>query len=212
MTSLNKIFAYIAIITKQYNIDQSHGMKHSMDVIQFAHIILHTEFTKYPFLKKQEKVIYTAALLHDMCDKKYMDEVEGIHNLEKFIGDKFTEEELDATKNIISTMSYSKVMKSETAEFPDLGQWQHAYHIVREADLLAAYDFDRCMIYQIEKLNGDFDNAFNGAKLLFDKRVLKHFDNGLLLTNKGQELGRALHINALNRINVWNTLSTKTIM
>ena len=212
MTSLQKIFKYIAFVSKKYNIDESHGMKHSMDVVQFAHTILHGEFTQYPFLKEQEKVIYTSALLHDMCDKKYMDEEEGIKNLEEFIGDKFTDEELDITKKIIGTMSYSKVMKSGTAQFPDLGIWQRAYHIVREADLLAAYDFDRCMIYQMEKLNGDFDEALTDAKKLFDVRVFKHFDHGLFQTIKGQELGRALHMNALNRISVWNALSIKTIL
>lgn len=212
MTSLKKIFTYIALISKKYNIDESHGMKHSMDVVQFAHTILHGEFTAYPFLREQEKVIYTAALLHDMCDKKYMNEEEGISDLEKFIGDKFTEEELSATKNIIKTMSYSKVMKSGTACFPDLNKWQQAYHIVREADLLAAYDFDRCMIYQMEKLNGDFDTALIDAKQLFDNRVFKHFDHGLFLTVKGQELGRSLHISALNRISIWNSLSSKTIL
>ena len=212
MTSLSKLFTYIALISKKYNIDESHGMKHSMDVIQFAHTILHGEFATHPYLKDQEKVIYTSALLHDMCDKKYMDEEEGIKNLEGFIGNKFNEEELWATKRIIGTMSYSKVMKSGVAEFPDLGKWQQAYHIVREADLLAAYDFDRCMIYQMEKLNGDFDEALTDAKKLFDVRVFKHFDHGLFQTIKGQELGRALHINALDRIRVWNALSIKTIL
>ena len=33
--------------------------------------------------------------------------------------------------------------------FPDMGEYQTAYNIVREADLLCAYDFDRCMIYQM---------------------------------------------------------------
>ena len=68
------------------------------------------------------------------------------------------------------------------------------------------------MIYQMEKLNGDFDEALTDAKKLFDVRVFKHFDHGLFQTIKGQELGRALHINALDRIRVWNALSIKTIL
>ena len=49
------------------------------------------------------------------------------------------------------------------------------YHIVREADLLSAYDFDRCMIYQINKNNGNIETSFNDAEMLFNNRVFKHF-------------------------------------
>jgi len=200
------------LITKQFNIDESHGMKHSMDVIQFAYNIYQSELSNNNFLIEQEKVIYSAALLHDMCDKKYMEEIEGLNLLENFIGDKFSPKEIKATKDIISTMSYSKVMKTEVPIFPDLGEYQLAYHIVRESDLLAAYDFDRCMIYQMEKLNGDFDISFSDAKKLFENRVLKHFDNNLFITDKGKELGKSLHTNALARINVWNKLATTHIL
>ena len=246
MTSLKKMFTYIALMSKKYNIDESHGVKHSMDVVQFAHNIYMSEIIKQqqlqelkqlqeikqlqelkqlqkqelkqlqpqlqPQLQEQEKVIYSAALLHDMCDKKYMDENEGIQQLESFIGESFSLEELNATKDIITTMSYSKVMKTGVPVFPNLGKWQFAYHIVREADLLAAYDFDRCMIYQMEKLNGNFDTALEDAKMLFDKRVLNHFKHNLFQTEKGKELGQTLHINALNRIRNWNFLAGKHII
>jgi hypothetical protein len=102
----------------------------------------------------------------------------------EFIGEKFTSDELKATTDIISTMSYSKVMKTGTPIFPQLDNYQLAYHIVRESDLLAAYDFDRCMIYQIEKLNGDFDTALIDSIKLFDNRVYSritlYFDSELL--------------------------------
>jgi len=212
MTSLKKIFSYIMLISKQYNIDESHGMRHSMDVIQFAHEIYQSQVINNTYLINQEKIIYSAALLHDMCDKKYMNEDEGLKSLEHFIGSEFNANELKATKDIITTMSYSKVMKNGLPIFPDLGEYQLAYHIVRESDLLAAYDFDRCMIYQMEKLNGDFDTAFSDAKILFDNRVLKHFDNNLFITDKSKEIAQTLHINAINRINNWNKLYIKPIL
>jgi HD superfamily phosphodiesterase len=212
MTSLNKIFHYINFISKKYNIDESHGIKHSMDVVKFAHNIFSAELINNPELNDQINVVYISALLHDMCDKKYMDENEGIRNLEEFIGISLNYEELNAIKNIIGTMSYSKVMKNGRAEFPDLGKWQLAYNIVREADLLAAYDFDRCMIYNMEKKSGDFDSSFVDAKQLFDNRVFKHFEHGLFLTDKGKELGRMLHISAIDTIKMWNNLSTKNIL
>ena len=45
-------------------------------------------------------------------------------------------------------MSYSKVNKNG---FPELGNYQLCYNIVREADLLASYNIDRCIIYQMIK-------------------------------------------------------------
>ena len=48
-------------------------------------------------------------------------------------------EKLDIIFQIITTMSYSTVKKNG---FPSLNEYQLAYHIVREADLLAAYDID----------------------------------------------------------------------
>jgi len=239
MTSLKNIFSYIMLMTKKYNIDQSHGMRHSMDVIQFANQIFEDEILNPTnrFLIDQEKIIYMSVLLHDMCDNKYMNEKEGLENLKKFIAtndidqlqlnkftlrdvDEFTLRETDeitlretdeskAITDIISTMSYSKVMKTGTPIFPDLGEYQLAYHIVRESDLLAAYDFDRCMIYQMENLNGNFDTAFCDAKKLFDNRVFKHFDNNLFITNKSKEIGQILHINALDRIKIWNNIVQK---
>jgi len=68
-------------------------------------------------------------------------------------------------------MSYSKVKKQG---FPSLGKYQLAYHIVREADLLTAYDFDRCMIYHMSKNNSNVREAYYNAEELFHNRVLRH--------------------------------------
>ena len=63
-------------------------------------------------------------------------------------------------------MSYSKVKKNG---FPDLGIYQNAYHVVREADLLSAYDFDRAIIYDMKANNKPFDQSYDHAQKLFDK-------------------------------------------
>ena len=78
-----------------------------------------------------------------MCDKKYMDEKEGIKEIEKFLESKLSDDEINIILSIITTMSYSTVKANG---YPDLGFYQTAYHIVREADLLSAYNFDRCVI------------------------------------------------------------------
>lgn len=203
---ITKLFKFVFTTSLQYNIDESHGLTHSMNVLNYAHNIYKNELHKYPPIKKHERIIYTSAIVHDMCDKKYMNQDEGIKNIEDFLGDKLTYEELDVTKQIISTMSYSTVKKNG---FPDLGKYQFAYHIVREADLLTGYDFDRCMVYELNRHNFDLHNAFNNAKTLFDNRVFTHKENGLFITDYAKFESQILHAMAKKRIDDWENILVK---
>ena len=200
---LSKLFKFVFVTSLKHNIDESHGLSHSMNVLNFAHNIYQNEIYKYPNIKDHERIIYTSAILHDMCDKKYMDENKGINEIELFLDDKLTNEEVDITKKIISTMSYSTVKKNG---FPNLGNYQLAYHIVREADLLSAYDFDRCMLYKLNHHNFDFYNAFDDAKILFQNRVFKHNEDGLFLTDYSKFESQILHSIAEKRIVDWENI------
>jgi hypothetical protein len=190
-----------------------------MNVLHFAHNIYEAEKLRHPILEYQEKIIYVSAIIHDMCDKKYMDEDEGIYNINHFLQDKMTPQELDITKRIIRTMSYSKIKKQG---FPELHEYQMAYHVVREADLLSAYDFDRCMLYNIHLQETDPKNkdknreikildAFNDAHELFYRRVLQHKQDNLFMTEYSKQHYLPLHINAIKRINAWKQIMRKTI-
>jgi hypothetical protein len=124
--------------------------------------------------------------------------------------------EINAIKDIISTMSYSTVKKNG---YPKLDNFQHAYHIVREADLLAAYDFDRCMLYNIHKQTEENKNneikmteAFNNANELFQNRVLKHNKDGLFVTDYSKNNYLPLHIEALKRIRTWKNIINKPLL
>jgi len=203
MTLLSKLFHYVLLATKKHNIDESHGLSHSMNVLHFANEIYESEVLSKPYLKEQKRVIFVAAVLHDMCDKKYVNEEEGVQDIVMFLEDQMPRFEIDIAKTIIQTMSYSKVKKSG---YPDLGYYQTAYHIVREADLLSAYDFDRCMIYNMHRTNGDIYEAFGDADRLFTNRVLKHNDDGLFLTNYSQRVSRGLEAGSLLRIQAWKKL------
>ena len=150
MRLISKLTEFILLMSKKYNIDESHNIIHSLNVLNYAHTIYGTEIHKPQnhFLKEHEKIIYVSALLHDIADKKYIDEQEGIEEINNFLIDKVKPTELNIILQIISTMSYSTIKKNG---MPDLGQYQLAFNIVREADLLTAYDFDRCMIYNLKK-------------------------------------------------------------
>ena len=200
---ITKLLIFVFVTSLKYNIDESHGLTHSMNVLNFAHNIYKNEMYKYPIIRDHERIIYTSAIIHDMCDKKYMDEKRGIREIEDFLQEKYNDEEIDITKKIISTMSYSTVKKNG---FPNLGNYQLAYHIVREADLLSAYDFDRCMIYKLNYHNFDFYNAFDDAKLLFETRVFKHNVDGLFVTDYAKFESQILHKLAEKRISDWEKI------
>ena len=199
---INKLFAYVTFICKKYEIDESHGLSHSMNVLNHAQNIYNSELPKNEFLEAQQKIIYTAAIIHDMCDKKYMDETEGVQMIVDYIKDDVTLNELDVIKTIIKTMSYSKV---KLFGYPMLGEYMLAYHIVREADLLSAYDFNRCMIYGINKKPNckTIKDAFVESYKLFNYRVLKYIDDGLFITDYSKIVSKVLHEESIKSIKLW---------
>lgn len=206
MSLFSKLFTYVLATTSKYKIDDSHGISHSMNVLYYANQLFQSEVVMKPYLKNQERIIYVSSVLHDMCDKKYMTEADGIQEISEYLEDLISPNEIDITKNIIATMSYSKVKKNG---FPDLGNFQDAYHIVREADLLTAYDFDRSMIYHMYKSptsNVDATDAFMSANNIFANRVLKHNDDGLFLTNYSKMESQKLHNHAVARIQIWKKI------
>jgi hypothetical protein len=197
-------------MVKKLNIDESHGIKHSMDVLNFAHDIYSNELKKNTNLVNQQKVIYISAALHDMCDKKYINEQDGIEEINKFLNEKIDENEIKIINYIISSMSYSKVKVSGFPDSNKLGEYELAYHIVREADLLAAYDFDRCMIYHINNSNENLYHAFINAHNLFKNRVFKHFDDNLFVTNYSKKKAYELNNKAKTRIKNWKKILYKS--
>ena len=211
MSIFQCLFRYVLSTTINKNIDESHAVAHAMDVLRNTHQIFLLEVKKHSILEKQEYVIYIAAVLHDMCDKKYMDEEDGIIELNKILYHNdiikhVNEEDIDAIKNIIRTMSYSTVKENG---FPDLGKYQHAYHIVREADLLAAYDFERAMIYHMYQKNKNIDEACINSIILFNHRIFQHENDGLLLTDYSKQQHPLLLSKAQQQIDHWQTLIQK---
>ena len=209
MSLLNKLFNFVMLTTKKYNIDESHGISHAMDILHFSTDIYKNEKIKNPLLENHERIIYISAILHDMCDKKYMNEKEGIESIEEFLKEKIPRNEIDITKKIISTMSYSTVKKYG---FPDLQEYQLAYHIVREADLLCAYSIDRAIIYNIHKTNGNLTTAFDDTEKIFNNRIFKHFDDNLFVTDYSKDIALVLQTQSLIRMNAWRGMVKNPIM
>ena len=187
---INRAFQYVGETIKLYKFDESHGLKHSMEVFGYAKRIYESELKTNPFLEEQQEIIFAAAIGHDMCDKKYMDETEGVKKYKSYLSDTMRPEDLEIMGKIISTMSYSKV---KVHGYPDLGKYQLAYHIVREADLLAAYDIDRCIMYTMHRDKCDYTAALQEAFDLFGYRVFKMRSDKLFKTAYSRKESLKLH-------------------
>lgn len=207
MPIFTTLFNFVMTIVAKYNIDESHGLSHSFNVLMQANSIYESEVLTSPELEQYEKIIYIAAIVHDMCDNKYMDSVAGLNAIIDFlsIDDSFnlSVNDTDAIRDIVNTMSYSKVKQYG---FPDLGKYQRAYHIVREADLLCAYDFDRCMIYHLHTHNAGIDCAFEDSFKLFNIRVFQHNNDGLFITDFSKNFSQTLEFESHSRIAHWRKI------
>lgn len=197
-------FKYVINTSQTYKIDESHALKHSMEVFDFAKRIYESEITKNPFLEEQKDIIFMAAIGHDMCDKKYMDEKEGIIKYQKYLLEFMKPKDLIILSKIISTMSYSKVKLNG---YPELGEYQLAYHIVREADLLAAYDIHRCIIYKMYKENCEYTESLKEAFDLFDTRVLQMRKDQLFITDFSKKESLKLHKKAVKNVMTLKSLN-----
>jgi hypothetical protein len=193
MNLVNRGFRYVIETSEVYKIDESHALKHSMEVYGWTKKIYESELIINPYLDEQKEIIYAAAIGHDMCDKKYMDEKKGIQKYQNYLFNQMRPIDLEVMGNIIGTMSYSKVKANG---YPNLEEFQLAYHIVREADLLSAYDIDRCIIYgmYVEKL--EYDAALKRAINLFESRILKYRSDNLFITQYSKKKSLKMHIKA----------------
>jgi HD superfamily phosphodiesterase len=201
--NLLKLFNFIVFMINKLKIDESHGLLHSMSVLNYAHEIYKSELKNSPELENSKEIIYISAALHDVCDKKYISELEGIKEVETFLNKEIPVENSKIITEIISTMSYSTVKKNG---FPNLGKYQMAYHIVREADLLASLDFDRCMTYSMLKLNGTVYDAFYESEKLFNNRMFKHSNDNLYVTEYSKRIDIKLKHKCTLRIKNWKNI------
>ena len=197
VTLVNRAFQFAIISSERYHIDESHAVRHSLDVYHYASQIYNSELPKQSFLVEQQPVIYASSILHDMCDKKYMDEAYGLQEIREYMKDYMTTEHLNAMSDIISTMSYSKVKR---VGYPDLGDYQMSYHIVREADLLAGYDVTRSFIYQMMHERYKYTESLKIVDNLFENRIFNYLPDKLFVTDFSKQKAQELHKQAKDDI------------
>ena len=198
MRVLTTLLRFVQLSSMKYGIDESHSLGHSMDVLYHAHSNYKKEVLNNSILKSQETIICSAAILHDLYDHKYP--APDILNVQTLLKNKMKPADIDAVHQIIHTMSYSKIKKDG---FPNLGKYQLAYHIVREADLLASFNFDRAMLYHFYHSTDDVVKSYENSKDFFENRVLKYEQNNLFMTNYGKAQAQILRIKSISQIQSW---------
>ena len=178
----------------KHNIDDSHGLEHSLQTLEWS-VKLTKDIKHSP---KESTIIQLACLLHDMCDKKYMDEYEGIKNIIIFLNYelKIPDDVLEAVVFIINTMSYSKVIKYGYPDFKMDTRLEFCYHIVRNSDLLGSYDPERCIGYQI-RCGGSRRDGIMKMLELFDNRILTLITDGYINLESSIKYANELHRKAL---------------
>lgn len=210
MKIISQIVPFLLSTVQKNHIDDSHAIGHAFQVLRHSHLNWKQSSLIYPDLLRQRDVIYTSALVHDMCDNKYVDEKNGLTAIQNYLYQytHLTIPEINAVSSIISTMSYSKVKKTG---FPDLGEYQMAYHIVRESDLLAAYDVDRSIIYNLYKIDPKIETCIDNANHLFKTRVWKHLDDSLFTTAYSLEVAQKLVDGSYQQMDTWREIYPSAI-
>ena len=72
---LGQLFNFVIETCDLYHIDESHGLGHSMKVYYYATEIMRLEPCEH------ERIVVISAILHDMCDHKYVKESVGIERI-----------------------------------------------------------------------------------------------------------------------------------
>jgi len=125
-----------------------------------------------------------------------------LRNIHEFLNYKMPVSDIRAVEDIITKMSYSYVKKNG---FPDLGKYQMAYHIVREADLLSAYDINRAIIYKMYDgftVEASMIDSYN----LLNHRVLKYLEDGLFITDYSKKKAEEMHQEAIEQMKTWDRI------
>ncbi len=197
---INNIINFIILQSNKYNIDESHSLNHALSVLNYSNKIYTEEVKIKPLLKEQKHIIYTSALIHDTCDSKYDNDNHSIMNIKNFLENNcYNEIDIGIIIKIIETMSYHKIKKNG---FPNLYDYNDAFNVVREADLLAGYEFNRAVLFGIYKLDINYTESFEISKKLYFNRMDKYLEDNLFLTAYGKQ--HANEINKNEKINIEN--------
>ena len=174
------------------NIDKSHNEHHSLEVLYWSSDIMMNSNRR--FTNDECIIISESCILHDMMDWKYDGEKKDV---EDYLLNKHPKEKVEIILKIMDTMSYSKTFINNTVLFPELFDYNDAYHVVREADLLSSYNVARMIEYRLAQEMPDHLLKKDVLEF-YENRVARLIDNCLFI-NK-QSIKRASLLNEITRL------------
>jgi HD superfamily phosphodiesterase len=201
--SIDPRFIRFALDTiAEYQMDDSHGLTHFINVTKYASIILNEYRCReiIPGLTKaaETTLILDAAFVHDLIDKKYMDEAEGVARLRQFLDSiDYHPGHINYIITIITSMSFSKRHARMIAGLPAIepGPVALATAIVADADQLDAYDLRRIVAFQYSAHGRSVTSTQerrNWIKTIIVNRVLLYRDK-YMSTEIARRLAAPLH-------------------
>jgi hypothetical protein len=167
-------YAFCQRMCQQQGIDQSHDQTHMDRVARIA--LRLNQLCGRQIEQREQTVMILSAFTHDLCDHKYTEVSTSLSNIKRWLESLPIDREMfTGIIKIITTMSYSIV--SHLGYPSDLGCWETAYHHVRIADLIDAYDVNRCFQYKTH-LNPELSETERWKLVvdIFEKRVLTQLD------------------------------------
>lgn len=168
-------------ITQQTCRDESHNHIHSQEVLYWSTRVIRA--LPAPISEREADIVFQTSLLHDFMDSKYPKHMTEIAQHWEELG--YPIEIQEVIFDIMNTMSYSKVFYPDSGKviFPqwlEQSPYARAFHITREADLLASYNIARMIIYGRVK-NPSWSNEVlcQSVHDLFEKRMRRLLENNL---------------------------------
>jgi HD superfamily phosphodiesterase len=203
-------FKFCERVCRRQQIDESH------DEFHMLRVALHTECLNKLcgrwVTDREREVMVLAAFTHDLCDRKYTDVDRGAYDIYCWLSDmSISKSQIEGIMKIILSMSYSKVKKNGYPQ--NLGEWELAYHHVRIADLIDAYDIDRCYTYQSHRHpHMSEKEKWKAVCKLFRERVLKQKDEYILpVAPYASEIVESLHRETQDRISQLEALWAESL-
>jgi hypothetical protein len=205
------LYQYVENHILRHNYDDSHNMRHFLNVVQYVKEIIVNDFidqTIIEGLSNEESIelLVNAALCHDVIDSKYVISEEEIINLRSLF-ERYGYKHTAILLYLIDNMSFSKQRKG--IEIPS--RLRKAMDILGDADKLDAYRPERVIIYQYHKhknlpVNDENERMAKEKlnkgwiKTILVKRVLEYKDKWLK-TNYAKRICGPMHEQVENYVN-----------
>ncbi len=200
--TMQKMINFVNHMCEIYSIDNSHGIEHSFGTMNMAGIIvdhylaIETTIIESLTQSRASFIIKVTAFIHDMIDDKYVKDSDMFNanlSLDTLLTQlEFNLYEISIVHCIIDNMSYSKRQKiRKTGKDIDIGKYQLALAIIRDADLINAYNADRAWQFSVNNTPND-KNIYKTVYELMSNRVLTYHDNEIT-TTIGKKLARIMH-------------------